>query len=64
MLEKIRAFQAQVITIVAVSHSPDLMKSFCEWVSWLDHGRQVTEVSAGEVADRYLESMSHTAIGV
>jgi ABC-type polysaccharide/polyol phosphate transport system ATPase subunit len=55
-LEKMQEFQAMGVTIIVVSHSPDVVKQFCDRVVWLEHGRIIAEGAAGELVDSYMES--------
>lgn len=60
-LAKMHEFQAQGVTIVVVSHSPDLVASFCERAVWLDHGRLVLDGPASATVNEYLRSIPHAA---
>jgi ABC-2 type transport system ATP-binding protein len=57
-IEKMRRFKAEGRTIVFVSHSPEIVKTFCDRVCLLDHGRLVFagEVEAGLEKYRSLQS--------
>jgi ABC-type polysaccharide/polyol phosphate transport system ATPase subunit len=59
-LARMHEFQAQGTTIVLVSHSPDLVSSFCERAVWLDHGHIMAEGQAKEIVARYTESAHFT----
>lgn len=59
-LDKMHEFQAKGTTIVLVSHSPELVSTFCERAVWLDHGRVMDVGPAKDVVERYLESAHHT----
>jgi lipopolysaccharide transport system ATP-binding protein len=52
-------FQRRGTTIVVVSHSLELITSFCERAIWLEHGSIVDEGPAAAVVHRYLESAPH-----
>jgi len=60
-LAKMHEFQRQGTTIVVVSHSLDLVASFCERAIWLDHGRIVAEGPAAQVVQQYTETVPHAA---
>ncbi len=53
-LEYIAGLRRRGVTIVFVSHALDAVRSLCERVIWLDHGRVMADGPAGEVIDRYL----------
>ncbi|HUF54165.1 MAG TPA: ABC transporter ATP-binding protein [Dehalococcoidia bacterium] len=59
-LAKMHEFQEHGTTIVVVSHSPDLINTFCEQAVWLDHGHLMAEGPARDVVARYLESAHYT----
>ena len=52
-------FQRRGTTIVVVSHSLELITSFCERAIWLEHGKIVDEGTATAVVHRYTESAPH-----
>lgn len=54
-LTKMQEFQASGITIILVSHSLELVQSFCRRAILLHGGRLVCEGEPHEVADRYHE---------
>ena len=58
-LAKMHEFQRQGTTIVVVSHSLDLVASFCERAIWLDHGRIVAEGPAAAVVQQYTQTVPH-----
>jgi ABC-2 type transport system ATP-binding protein len=60
-IEKMHEFQRLGTTIVVVSHSPELISSFCERAIWIDHGKKVAEGAAKDVMGQYLESGHHAA---
>jgi len=45
-------------TVVFVSHLADQVKSLCDRVMWLDHGKVVAVGAAAEVVDAYSEKMT------
>lgn len=45
-------------TVVLVSHSTPTIKSLCDRVVWLDHGRLVAEGATEEVIEAYLRSFA------
>lgn len=52
-IEKMRRFRAEGRTIVFVSHSPEIVKSFCDRVCLLDHGSLVFAGDADQGLSRY-----------
>ena len=44
--------------LVFVSHQPELIRSLCNRVVWLDHGTIVADGPADEILDRYLNKTS------
>lgn len=60
-LAKMHEFKAKGVTIVVVSHSMELIASFCHRVIWMEHGRVVADGRAAEVAGRYRESAHYIA---
>lgn len=60
-LEKMHEFQRRGTTIVVVSHSSELISTFCERAIWLDHGSIVAEGPAHAVVRRYEEAVPHHA---
>jgi ABC-type polysaccharide/polyol phosphate transport system ATPase subunit len=59
-LARMQEFQQSGITIVVVSHDPELIRTFCERAIWLDHGRLAAEGASPDVVERYLESAHYT----
>lgn len=60
-LAKMHEFKAGGVTIVVVSHSMELVTTFCQRVIWMEHGRVVAEGPAAEIAERYRESAHYIA---
>ena len=58
-LQRMHQFQAEGVTIVVVSHSLDLFKTFCDRVIWLDHGRVVADGPAAEIVRQYEATVPH-----
>jgi ABC-type polysaccharide/polyol phosphate transport system ATPase subunit len=40
--------------MIMVSHDPRLVKSLCNRVIWMDHGKMVADGSPEDVVERYL----------
>ena len=40
--------------MLMVSHDHDLIKSLCNRVIWLDHGKLIADGDPDEIVDRYL----------
>jgi len=59
-LDKMQEFKRQGITIVVVSHSPELVEQFCERAIWLDHGKVVDQGPAPQLIKAYIDSV-HSA---
>jgi ABC-type polysaccharide/polyol phosphate transport system ATPase subunit len=59
-LEKMHEFQQKGTTIVVVSHSHDLISSFCERAIWLEHGRMVANGNAKDVVRQYTQTIPHS----
>lgn len=57
-LGKFREFKKEEKSIVLVSHSMDLVKSFCEKTLYLLNGESRAFGPSGEVTDRYVADMS------
>lgn len=55
---KMRSMIGGGTTVLYVSHSAESIRSLCDRVVWLDHGRMVMVGDAKEVVDKYLESLS------
>jgi len=58
-IEKMHEFQRNGTTIVVVSHSTELVSTFCERAIWIDHGEVLADDRSDEVVRRYLESGHH-----
>lgn len=56
-IDKMHEFQRNGTTIVVVSHSLDLLSTFCERVIWLDHGRLMADGPAQEVVRQYQQTV-------
>ncbi len=54
-LERIDDLRRQGVTILFVSHSPEIVQSICSRAVWLDQGRLVTDGPADMVVARYLD---------
>lgn len=54
-MDKIDAMRSAGVTILFVSHSPDLVRKICKRAVWLDEGRCVVDGAAEAVAARYLD---------
>jgi ABC-2 type transport system ATP-binding protein len=52
-LAKMHEFKEGGVTIVVVSHTPNLIAQFCDRAIWLDHGRLQAEGPARAVVDQY-----------
>lgn len=52
-IEKIREFRRQGKTLLSVSHSPEMVRAFCDRAIWIDHGRLVRTGGAAEVLEAY-----------
>jgi len=64
-LQRMREFKASGMTIVLVSHSPDLISEFCDRAIWIDHGHLLREGRAEDVVAEYLEKIPHgSGVGV
>lgn len=61
--EKSRARMMELMgngtTVLFVSHNPDQIRSMCDHVIWLDHGKVKMYGQADEVCDKYLSSLPH-----
>ena len=55
-LDKMHEFKERGVTIVVVSHSPELVAKFCNRAIWLDHGRLVAEGPAAALIEEYAHS--------
>lgn len=58
-LAKMHEFQAKGTTIVVVSHSLELVKTFCERVLLIDGGHMIGDGPAEEMVQRYLDTIHH-----
>jgi ABC-2 type transport system ATP-binding protein len=64
-LARMREFRASGMTIVLVSHSPQLVTEFCDRAIWLDHGHLMAEGRSSDVVAEYLERIPHSSgVGV
>lgn len=64
-IERMHEFQRRGTTIVVVSHSLELISSFCERAIWLEHGSVRAEGRARDVVRQYTDTVPHTAeVGV
>jgi len=54
---RLEEFKAQGCTTVAVSHSAELLRQFCDTAIRLDHGRIVAQGEIGRVLDEYRETL-------
>jgi ABC-2 type transport system ATP-binding protein len=57
--ERYRQLHAGGHTMLLVSHDPRIISSFCSRALFLDNGRIVMDGPAGDVADRYLSTLTH-----
>jgi ABC-2 type transport system ATP-binding protein len=62
-MAKMRDFQQAGITIILVSHAPNVVADFCDRAIWLDHGKVAGEGRAADVVAEYLEKI-HQGSGV
>ncbi len=53
-MERIRTFRKEGASLILVSHSPDVVRSLCERVIWIDSGRVVAHGPADEVLAAFL----------
>jgi len=58
-IERMHQFQREGTTIVVVSHSLALFKTFCDRVIWLDHGHVVADGPAAEIVRQYEATVPH-----
>ena len=64
-MERMHEFQRTGMTIIVVSHSLELISTFCERAIWLEHGSMRAEGPAREVLRQYTETVHHPAeVGV
>jgi ABC-type polysaccharide/polyol phosphate transport system ATPase subunit len=64
--EKFAELRAQDKTIVVVSHGLGLMRTICDELAWLEHGKLRMAGPAGDVVDQYLAEVQtdrHTDAG-
>jgi ABC-type polysaccharide/polyol phosphate transport system ATPase subunit len=54
--ERIQAFKKKGKTLLFVSHSPGLVRSFCERCLWLDHGQVMMAGGTDEVMRAYQDN--------
>ena len=54
--EKFAEFKDQGRTVVVVSHGLGEMRTFCDEVAWLDHGRLIEVGPAAAIVDNYVEA--------
>jgi len=54
-LERINQLQGEGVTILFVSHSPEIVQSICSRAIWLDRGRLVADGPVDVVVTRYLD---------
>lgn len=52
-LDKIRHLRNSGKTLLCVSHSPVMLREFCDRAIWLDHGQVIMAGAVGEVIDAY-----------
>jgi ABC-type polysaccharide/polyol phosphate transport system ATPase subunit len=52
-MERIRDFRRKGKTLLCVSHSAEMVRTFCDRAIWLDHGRVLRVGGAAEVLDAY-----------
>ncbi|MBN1872985.1 MAG: ABC transporter ATP-binding protein [Anaerolineae bacterium] len=57
-LDRIATMRRKGVTIVLVSHSPELIQSFCEEVIWLDGGRVRASGHATDVVMEYIRDIA------
>lgn len=57
-LERIRRLRAQGKTLLSVSHSPSIVREFCDRAVWLDHGEVVLSGPAEEILEAYGEGIT------
>nr|WP_297425914.1 ABC transporter ATP-binding protein [uncultured Actinotalea sp.] len=54
-MERFADFRAQGRTVVIVSHAMGTMRSLCDQVAWLDHGRLAGVGEASDLVDDYVD---------
>jgi ABC-2 type transport system ATP-binding protein len=55
-MEKFSEFRRRGKTVIIVSHAMSAMRSMCDEVTWLEHGRVVENGRAAELVDNYSDS--------
>jgi ABC-2 type transport system ATP-binding protein len=55
-MEKFADFRAQGKTVVIVSHATETMRSMCDQVAWLEHGRLLAVGKPDQLVDEYTDS--------
>ena len=55
-MEKFAEFRRAGKTVVVVSHAMGTMRTLCDTVAWLDHGRLVEVGRPDELIDRYIDA--------
>ena len=58
-MEKFLDFKRQGKTVVVVSHAVETMRSFCDQLAWLDHGKLVSVGRPDKLVDDYIDD-AHT----
>ncbi|GAA2726088.1 ABC transporter ATP-binding protein [Cellulomonas aerilata] len=61
-MEKFQEFRDDGRTIVVVSHALGTMRSMCDEVAWLDHGRLLAVGSPSDIVDEYSGSSRHDQV--
>jgi ABC-type polysaccharide/polyol phosphate transport system ATPase subunit len=61
---KVRELLDSGKTMLCVSHSTEMIRSFCHRAIWLDHGRLIQDGPADEVTGAYLEHINHPERGL
>jgi ABC-type polysaccharide/polyol phosphate transport system ATPase subunit len=67
-MDKFKQFREDGRTVVIVSHALGTMRTMCDEVAWLDHGRVLGVGRPGELVDKYTEASheeqaEHAVIG-
>ncbi len=55
-MEKFAEFRRRKKTVIIVSHAMSTMRTMCDEVTWLEHGRVVETGAASKLVDGYLDS--------
>jgi len=55
-MEKFAEFRAQGKTVIIVSHAMETMRSMCDQVAWLEHGRLQSVGKPDELVDTYVDT--------